>query len=588
MKIRVSIGQINPKSGDIEGNGRLILEAIGRARAEEADLVVLPEMCLTGYCLDEKLLINRQFLAENKEWLLKKIVPACQKVAAIVGFVDYEEDRMGPDGRSIRYNAAAVIQDGSVLQIVHKRLLPSYRYFDDKRYFTPGTVVEPVPLKVAGESISIGVLICEDLWDEGYDLNPCQVYREKGAEYLFCINASPFVCSGPGLRDGKRFVRDKLVRAQISRHGIPILSVNTVGIGDNGKNIIPFDGFSTAHDRQGGLVANLPMFQPAQQLVEFEDGRAEEIPTPAFDREGEIFHALAMSVRDYYDKIGTFSGVMEAVSGGIDSALGTAIAYEAVGPELLTVYNLPSKYNSPETREAAKKLARNFGLDYRVVPIQGMVDKIAGDIEAYLQPLQHSITHENLQARVRGLVMMAESNDRGALLLTNGNESEIALGYATLYGDMAGGLAVIGDLPKPDVYRVARYVNRKYGGEKIPEETFQIPASAELTEDQTDPFDYDVVGPIVSDYIERGLSPGDLKESFAAKQLSGSRYPESVYRNYDPESFGQLAYELYLGLNRSVYKRVQAAPIIVVSERAFGFDLREAIINGWKAGSSDR
>jgi NAD+ synthetase len=357
--------------------------------------------------------------------------------------------------------------------------------------------------------------------------------------------------------------------------------VNTVGIGDNGKNIIPFDGFSTAHDREGNLVANLPMFQSAQDLVDFEDGKAAPIPVPDFDREGEIFHALAMGVRDYYDKVGIFTGVLEAVSGGIDSALGTAIAYEAVGPEVLTTYNLPSKFNSTETRDAARKLAENFGLEYKIIPIQAMVDQIISDFESHLRPLKHSITEENIQARVRGLVMMAESNDRGALLLTNGNESEIALGYATLYGDMVGGLAVIGDLPKPDVYRVARYVNRKYGVEKIPAEIFEIPASAELKEGQTDPFNYDVVGPIVSDFIERGSSPRDLVERFQQGELTGSKYPDSLYQEYDAQSFSRLVYDLYSGVNRSVYKRVQSAPIIVVSERAFGFDLRETIINGW-------
>lgn len=560
----------------------LILRAIERARETSAHLVVLPEMCLTGYCLDEKLLINRQFLAENKKRLYEAIVPACRGVAAVLGFVDFEDDRLGPDGRPIRYNAAAVIQDAAVRQIVHKRLLPSYRYFDDKRYFTPGTEVQPVRIDLEEGEIKLGVLICEDLWDEGYDLNPCQIFSEKGAEYLVCINASPFVCSSPGRRDGKRFVRDNLVKAQIRRYGIPVVSVNTVGIGDNGKNIITFDGFSTAHDREGNLVANLPMFREDQQLVELNNGRGSPIQTLGFDREGEIFHALAMGVRDYYDKIGIFSGVLEAVSGGIDSALGTAIAYEAMGPELLTLYNLPSKFNSSVTREAARQLAENFGLKYRVVPIQSMVDRIVSDMEAHLEPLQHSITLENLQARVRGLVMMAESNDREALLLTNGNESEIALGYATLYGDMVGGLAVIGDLPKPDVYRVARYVNRKYESEKIPAEIFEIPASAELKEDQIDPFNYEVVGPIVSDYIEKGSSPSDLVQAFTQRRLTESKYPDDLYQEYDSQSFSQLAYDLYTGLNRSVYKRVQAAPIIVVSERAFGFDLRETIINGWK------
>ncbi len=582
MKFKVSIAQINPKSGDLKGNALGILRAVRTAREDGADLLVCPEMSLTGYCLDEKLLMNSQFLRENKRVLMEELVPASQGIAVVVGFVDFDEGNLGPDDRPLRFNAAAVLQDGKLLQVVHKRLLPSYRYFDDERYFQPGDEVEPVTIQAQAGEVRIGVLICEDLWDEPYTLKPCRIYREKGTDYLLCINASPFVCSSPGERDGKWFVREKLVRSQIERHGIPIVWVNTVGIGDNGKNIIPFDGSSTAHDSSGNLVAHLPLFQEAQQSVSFEGGRAPHVQPPVFDREKEIYEALVMSVRDYYEKVGIFEGVLEAVSGGIDSALGTAIAFEAMGPDLLTLYNLPSKYNSQQTQDAARQLAENFGVEYRVIPIQGIMNRIVADFESYLHPVRQPVTLENMQARIRGLIMMAESNDLNALLLTNGNESEIALGYATLYGDLVGGLAVIGDRPKPDVYRMARYVNRRWGEERIPRETFEIPASAELKEDQTDPFDYEIVGPIISDYIERGASPAELVREFEEGRLKGGKYPEDVYREYDSTSFGELAGRLYLTMNRSVYKRVQAAPIVVVSERAFGFDLRESIINGWE------
>lgn len=581
MRFRVSIAQINPKTGDIRGNVQRILKSIEVARKEAADLVVFPEMCLTGYCLDEKLLINRRFLETNKRALQTEIAPACGDLAAVVGFVDFDDTQRGPDGHPVRYNGAAILHRGGVQQIVHKRLLPSYRYFDDKRYFSPGTEIEPLQLDYGGRQVRIGVLICEDLWDEGYPLKPSQVYAQKGVDYLFSINASPFVSSGPGEKDGKRFVREKLILEQIRRFGVPIVSVNTVGVGDNGKNVIPFDGASSAHDSRGRLVAALQAFRVDRRCVEFDSGRAESVPYPLFDREAEIFEALVMGVRDYYDKVGIFRGVLEAVSGGIDSALGTAIAFEAMGPDLLTVYNLPSKFNSEQTQAAARKLAENFGLQYRVVPIQGMVDRIVADFEAHLHPVRKSLTLENVQARIRGLIMMAESNDREALLLTNGNESEIALGYATLYGDMVGGLAVIGDLPKPDVYRLARYVNRKWDRAMIPDEIFTMPASAELKDDQTDPFDYEVVGPVISDYIERGLNPGELADSFQLKDLDVSRYGEEIYERYSSEEFENLARHLYRSMNYSVYKRMQAAPIIVVSERAFGFDLRESIINGW-------
>jgi NAD+ synthase (glutamine-hydrolysing) len=292
-----------------------------------------------------------------------------------------------------------------------------------------------------------------------------------------------------------------------------------------------------------------------------------------------------MSVRDYYDKIGIFTRVLEAISGGIDSALGAAIAYEAMGRELLSVYSLPSRYNSATTLGAARKLARNFELDYHEVPIQKMVDAITEGFEEYLHPMNLSVTLENLQARVRGLIMMAESNDRQALLLTNGNQTEIALGYATLYGDMVGGLSVIGDLSKPDVYALARHVNRRWGHPMIPEEIFSIAPSAELKEDQKDPFDYDVVGPLVNDLVEWGSSPSELSIRFRRQELDPARFPTQdggIYDRYGESEFNELAGRIYRSLNSSVYKRLQGAPIVVVSARAFGFDLRETIINGWR------
>lgn len=581
MRWRISLAQINPKSGDLEGNLRLILGALERARRSGAHLVVLPEMCLPGYCLDEKLLWNRDFLRRNRELALRRLPEACGETAAVVGFVDLDEERRGPDGFPLRYNAAAVLHRGRVVDIVHKRLLPAYRYFDDQRYFTPGRRIDPVELEWPEGRFRLGVLICEDLWDDGYSLKPARVLREKGAELLVVVSASPFVASSPGLRDGKRFVRRELIERKIRELGVAVVSVNTVGVGDNGKNIIPFDGASTAHDAEGRLVAHLPSFVSEQQTIEYVQWRAEPIPEPPFDREEEIFDALVMGVRDYYEKVGIFEGVLEAVSGGIDSALGAVIAHAAVGSERLHLYNLPSRYNSPETRAAAHRLAANLGVPLQVIPIQEIVDRIVADFEKYLHPIGSPLTVENIQARVRGLIMMAESNDRRALLLTNGNETELALGYATLYGDMVGGLSVIGDLSKPDVYRLAHYANRRWGREVIPREIFELPPSAELKEGQRDPFDYDVVGPMVSDFVERGMSPGELVELFRGRRLPANRYGTELYERYDAETFRELAYRLYRTINRAVYKRMQAAPIIVVTERSFGFDLRETIINGW-------
>jgi len=584
MKLKVSLAQINPTSGDVSGNRKKILEGIEQARTEACDLVVFPEMCLTGYCLDEKLLNNHGFLEENKRVLKEEIVPASEGIGVIVGFLDSDAGRSRPEGGMIRYNAAAVAQDGQLLQVVHKRLLPGYRYFDDKRYFTAGREVEPVSIETTDGTASIGVLICEDLWEAGYDFKPCALYREKKVDFLFSINASPFVGSGPGQRDGKRFERAELIREQIRRYGVAIVYLNTVGVGDNGKNVIPFDGMSVAYGSDGQLVGALKQFDEDQQTVCFENGRAEAVKEPEFDREEEIFQALVMAVRDYYDKVGIFRRVLETVSGGIDSALGTAIAYQAVGRELLSIYNLPSRYNSEQSQGLARQLAENFDLPYQVIPIQDMVDQVVKDFEQHLRPIQSPITVENLQARIRGLIMMAESNDQNALLLSNGNETEIALGYTTLYGDMVGGLSVIGDLPKPDVYRLAGYVNRKWDRPMIPEGILEAIPSAELSQDQVDPFDYQVVGPVVSDFVEKGLGPRDLLLSFKQQDLDETEYSlegKNIYERYSFDQFEKLIGELFGQLNRSVYKRLQGAPIVAVSRRAFGFDLRETIINGW-------
>ncbi len=581
MKFRISIGQINPKSGDIAGNASKITRSIEQASRDSADLLVLPEMCLTGYCLDEKLLMNLDFLEDNKNTLFREIAPHSRDIDAIVGFVDFDPSETGPDGKPVRYNAAALLQEGKVSRIVHKRLLPSYRYFDDKRYFKPGTDFTPVEIRTSGGPVKAGILICEDLWDSGYDIKPSRMLVDQGAEYIFCINASPFVCSSHEARDGKRFVRDRLIRDHVAECRVPIVWVNTVGIGDNGKNIITFDGLSSVYDRSGALVSMFPAFTEHQESIDFSPVPLPPVEPEEFDREKEIYEALVMSVRDYYEKVGIFSGVMEAVSGGIDSALGAAIACDAVGPERLTLYNLPSRYNSEATKSAARELADNLGAAYKVIPIQKILDQMVQEFESCLHPIKNSITEENLQARIRGTLMMAESNDSGKLLLTNGNESEMALGYATLYGDMVGGLAVIGDLSKPDVYRISRYVNRRHGRAIIPEVIFEMPASAELKDDQVDPFDYEVIGPLVNDFIERGSSPRDILEGFISGSLRPGAYPEYIYDKYNEDTFRELVDDIYGMIGRAVYKRVQSAPIVVVSERAFGFDLRESIINGW-------
>jgi NAD+ synthase (glutamine-hydrolysing) len=293
-----------------------------------------------------------------------------------------------------------------------------------------------------------------------------------------------------------------------------------------------------------------------------------------------------MGLRDYMRKTG-FTQAVVPVSGGIDSALALAIAVDAAGPAHVTAYNLPSQYNTDATRSIAERLTRALDVRSGIIPISSIDAEVRDVFERHAHPIRRSLTRENLHARIRGLLMMAESNDTGALLISCGNETEIALGYATLYGDMCGGISVIGDLSKVDVYRLARHVNERRGAEIIPEETFTLRPSAELAADQYDPFDYWVMAPVVSELAERRRAPSELVALFEQRALDPSRFlpdPQgcTVYDKHTAETFEAVVYEAFQRMRRSVYKRLQGPPILAVSERAFGFDLRETIINGWE------
>ncbi len=575
--MRVALAQINPTSADIDGNAVKIAERIAAATARGADLVITPELALPGYCIGD-LVENPDFLEAN-EHAMQGIAAATRGITAVVGFIDCEVGATNDHGTVRKYNAAAVIRDGRVVQRARKSLLPSYRYFDDKRYFTPAPRREAVDIGGGHPLSRIGVSICEDLWDEYYDVKPLSELASQGASLILNLNASPFY-------PGKRLTRQKLIRRHIDRLHCPIVYVNTVGAADNGKNIIPFDGESLVYDGAGRLVAIGRQFEEDLVVVDLDPatpGPAMELP--ACDPEREIYDALVMSLRDYMRKTG-FSRAVLGLSGGIDSALALAIAVDALGADRVAAFNLPSRYNTEATRSIAERLTRALAVPYSIVPIQDIDDLMRAVFEQHAHPIAQSLARENLHARIRGVLMMVESNDTGALLISCGNETEIALGYATLYGDMCGGMSLIGDLSKTDVYSLSRYVNRKHRREVIPEDTFTIKPSAELAADQFDPFDYDVVAPIVGELAEHRASPQQLVRLFEQRALDPARFrPDAEgrtpYDKYTPETFRAIVQDASRRMRRSVYKRLQGPPIVVVSERAFGFDLRETIINGW-------
>ena len=368
----------------------------------------------------------------------------------------------------------------------------------------------------------------------------------------------------------------------------PLVYVNTVGAADNGKNVIAFDGESLVYDEHGRLIAIGPQFEEELLVVDVGPGAPvhAQIELPAIDREREMYDALVLGLRDYMRKTG-FTHAVVPVSGGIDSALALAIAVDAVGAAQVSAYNLPSPFNTEATRSIAERLVRALDVRYGVIPISQIDAEVRATFERHAHPIARSLTRENLHARIRGLLMMAESNDTGALLISCGNETEIALGYATLYGDMCGGISVIGDLSKVDVYRLARHVNDRRGSSVIPEDTFTLKPSAELAADQFDPFDYYVMAPVVSELAERRRAPSELVALFDQRALDPGRFipdPQglSVYDKHTPASFRAVVHEAVQRMRRSVYKRLQGPPILAISERAFGFDLRETIINGWE------
>ncbi|MDP3882352.1 MAG: NAD+ synthase [Nanoarchaeota archaeon] len=567
--MKLALIQMSPVTGDLKGNLERIKKEIALARNNGADLAVFPEMALTGYCISD-LVEDDLFVETNKE-LLKEIAKETKNIAAIIGFIDYDKGKINNDGRIRKYNAAALLQNGKIRGIAHKALLPNYRYFDDKRYFTPGETRNPLPIQINGKKLNLGISICEDMWDENYDIKPIKELAHKGADILININASPFC-------PGKINKREEIIKRHIKETGLAFIYVNTVGSADNGKNIIPFDGQSLVYDKKANLIVLGKQFEEETILIDLE--KASTINKPQIQRERELFEALVMSLKDYAKQSG-FKRAILPLSGGIDSALGLVITAEAFGKENVTAYNLPSRFNTIITKGIAERLAKNLGVEYKIIPIQEIDNTIINTFEGNAHAIKNKIAKENLHARIRGMLMMLESNDTSALLISNGNKTEIALGYSTLYGDMCGGISVIGDLSKTEVYNLSAYVNKRYGKEIMPEEVLTIKPSAELSEGQFDPFDYPLVSPLVDLFVEERDSPIEIIEKFKNRSL-GNQFPKEIYQHYSLELFEKLVKDTYRMLKRSVYKRLQGPPIIAVTGRSFGFDLRETLINKWE------
>jgi NAD+ synthetase len=536
--MKIGFAQINPTVGDLSGNFEKILGAYERLAAGGAELVITPELAITGYP-PQDLVFKSQFVPQNLE-VLEKLQARIGDAGLVVGYVERNQGKGKPF-----HNAAALLQSGAPIAKTHKSLLPTYDVFDEDRYFEPARGV--VPLLFRGRKI--GVTICEDIWTEHYlprplyDIEPVRSLVEQGAELILNLSASPFSLNKPA-------VRREMVTALARTYRRPICYCNAVG----GNDQLVFDGNSIAVNSAGDLIARLPGFQTSEEIVETDTSLP--LPPAQADVSADLFAALSLGVGDYLTKCNFKSAVL-GLSGGIDSAVVAAVAVNALGPDNVLGVSMPSPYSSRGSIDDALALARNLGIKCLQIPIASAFAAFKAQFGEIFAGLPEDTTEENMQSRLRGMILMSLSNKFGHLLLTTGNKSELAVGYCTIYGDMAGGLAVISDVPKTMVYQLARWINRR--GEIIPVSTIEKPPSAELKPGQTDQDSlppYEVLDEILRLYVEENLSARDIvAHGFEEKTVRW------VQRRVD--------------INE--YKREQAAPGIKVTSRAFGVGRRMPI-----------
>jgi NAD+ synthase (glutamine-hydrolysing) len=536
--VKVALAQIDLAVGDIAGNTDKIIEYASRARDELlADLVVFPELSVCGYPPED--LLFHAGLRNRTEQAVAEIRDSIRGIAVLIGFPEYVDDDI--------YNSCAVFSDGELLCAYRKQLLPNYRVFDEERYFKAGNDAAVFRLNGVG----IGMCICEDIWRS----EPVAAARSAGAECIIAINGSPFEINTQSRRE-------EVVQARVAESGIPIVYLNMVG----GQDELVFDGGSFATDAAGQLCLRAPAFDECMHIVELRAGSGgvdinAEIVVDHLSAEASVYGALVAGTRDYVEKH-RFPGVVIGLSGGIDSALVLSIACDALGPERVRAVMMPFQYTSTMSQEDAAKQAATLGAQYDVISIAPIYDATVQQLSEVFAGLEEDVTEENIQARCRGLLLMAISNKTGSMLLTTGNKSEMAVGYATLYGDMAGGFAPIKDCSKSLVYRLARYRNSL--GEAIPDRVITREPSAELRAGQKDSDSlpsYDVLDPILGAFIEDDLSVDEIGA-----------------RGFDRDTVIRIL-EM---VKRNEYKRRQAPPGIRISSRAFGRDWRYPITSGYR------
>jgi NAD+ synthase (glutamine-hydrolysing) len=533
--MRIGFAQINTTVGDINANKDRILSAYEKAVALGADLVLTPELALTGYP-PQDLVFKSRFVPETLE-SLDRLREAVETVPLLIGYVDFNPSVAGKPF----VNACAVLANQSLIRKIFKTLLPTYDVFDEARYFAPAADQEPIELL----GTKLGITICEDIWTDKYlkwDLyhqDPVATLVSKGARVILNLSSSPYSVGKPALRR-------EMVSGLARTYSVPFYYCNAIG----GNDELLFDGGSFAIDASGNTIFQMPSFR---EKVDVADSSAVSFVPREVSPEEEVYEALILGVRDYFSKCGFKSAVL-GLSGGIDSAVTAAIAVAALGKENVVGVSMPSQYSSQGSLDDAANLAKNLGIVRHLIPIKDPFEVLKTQFKEIFAGRNEDTTEENMQSRLRGLILMSMSNKFGHLLLTTGNKSELAVGYCTIYGDMCGGLAVISDVPKTMIYRLANWINRQ--AEVIPGSSITKPPSAELKPNQKDQDTlppYEILDEILKLYVERQLSPEDIEDS-----------------GFDPK----IVRWIQRKVDMNEYKRRQAAPGLRVTSLAFGIGWR--------------
>jgi NAD+ synthetase len=548
--VRVALAQLNPTVGDLPGNRALAEDAARKAEAGGADLVLLPELALTGYPPMD--LLERRGFVRDQLRELDRLAAASERIPIVIGAVLPVEATDGTQGLR---NCAVLLRGGRRAAVQAKTLLPTYDVFDENRHFAPARTREIVP---AGNGLpALGLTVCEDVWSEklGYSVDPLGELAAAGAQLALNVSASPF-------HVGKAQERREMVAALAARHGVPVCFCNQVG----GNDELIFDGASFVIDARGRVIAALPAFEPALQIVDLATPASVEPVSPSHAEELEA--ALVLGIRDYFRKQNLPPGAVIALSGGIDSAVTAHLAVEALGRESVVGIAMPGPYSSEHSLVDAVALGRNLGIDVRTLDIRPIYDAYLASFRALFgADDDYGLTQQNIQSRIRGALLMAVSNRENRLVLATGNKSELSVGYCTLYGDTVGGLAVLGDVYKGEVYAIARHANRS--GERIPASTIDKPPSAELAPDQLDQDDlppYEILDDVLRQAIEGGHGADSITP------------PRGATR--------EVAVGILRRLDRNEYKRRQAPLVLRVSTKAFGSGRRLPIVHRYRGGEN--